>query len=146
MCATVDINVCTTSMMFTQLYIRVGILLTCGKHLHAHHFIKLEGLSPYNQFTPLLFIDKVIRTVKNILLYKMYPSWCTNCNVSLQGQIPTFILVTCLPCISSDNKNNVKRLSFLYLDSKTIHIYTPIYKKRHQSYLLCMSYKLVCNI
>ena len=123
--ATVDINVCTTSTKPTQLYMRVGILLTSGKHLHTHHFIKREGLSPYNQLTPLLFIDKVIRTVQNILLYKMYPSWCTNCNVSLQGQIPMFILVTCLPCISSDNKNNVKMLSFLYLDSKTVHTYTP---------------------
>jgi hypothetical protein len=71
------------------------------------------------------FIDKVIKTVNNILLYKMYPSWCTNCNVSLQGQIPTFILVTCLLYISSDNKNKVKNLSFPYLDSKTIHTYTP---------------------
>ena len=71
------------------------------------------------------FIDKVIKTVKNILLYKMQPSWCTNCNVSLQGQIPTFILVTCLLCISSDDKNKVKRLSFPYLDSKTVHTYTP---------------------
>ena len=125
MYATVYINVCTSSMMFTQLYIRVGILLTCGKLLHTPHVIKLEGLSPCNQFTPLHFIHKVIKTMKNIMLYKMYPSWCTNCNVSFQGQIPTFILVTCLLCISSDNKNNVKRLSFLYLDSKTIHTYTP---------------------
>ena len=116
MCITVDINVCTTSMMFTQLYIRVGILLTCWKHWKT--WAHITSLLLY-------FLLTKWSRLKNILLYKMYPSWCINCIVSLQGQIPTFILVTCLLYISSDNKNKVKNLSFPYLDSKTIHTYTP---------------------
>ena len=86
--------------------------------------------------------------MKNIMLYKMYPSWCTNCNVSFQGQIPTFILVTCLLCISSDDKNKVKRLSFPYLDSKTIHTYTPrhIDIQEETSIIPSLYVLLVCNI
>jgi hypothetical protein len=137
---TVDINVCTTSMMFTQLYIRVGILLTCWKHWKT--WAHITSLLLY-------FLLTKWSRLKNILLYKMYPSCCINCIVSLQGQIPTFILVTCLPCISSDNKNNVKRLSFLYLDSKKksyLHSQTYKYTRRDINHTFFVRLTSLCVI
>ena len=45
-------------MMFAQLYVRVGILLSCGKHWHDC-IISLRGeiWSRISRLTPLIFIE-----------------------------------------------------------------------------------------
>ena len=42
--------------LITQLYVRVHILLTCGKHLHAR-IISLRGLVPQANLIAPLFIE-----------------------------------------------------------------------------------------
>jgi len=55
-----------TNMLFAQLYLKVGILLTCGKHYHDHIIsLRDEVLDYKTSLTQPLFIEVPVPNQEN---------------------------------------------------------------------------------